>query len=125
MSADAPLVFRDLARRAADPDSESDHLDARLWEPLRPGVEIHRLYGKDGGPSAALLRYAPGGEVPEHLHPGYEHIYVLSGSQQDERGVYAAGDLVVNLPGTRHRVESPGGCVVLVVWERPIEFAAR
>jgi anti-sigma factor ChrR (cupin superfamily) len=93
------------------------------WEPLRDGVELLRLSG-DGkkGPSVALLRYAPGARVPEHEHPGFEVIYVLAGAQSDERGTYPAGTLVVNRAGGRHRVWSDEGCLVLIVWERPIEF---
>jgi anti-sigma factor ChrR (cupin superfamily) len=112
------------------PHSHAFHLGAVLaepdrlpWQPLRPGVEIHRLYGAEHeGPSAALLRYRPGAEVPWHVHTGAEHILVLSGSQEDHRGRYGAGSFVVNQPGTRHRVVSPDGCLVLVVWERPVRF---
>jgi len=95
------------------------------WQPFRPGIEIHRLYG-DGevGASAALLRYAPGAEVPSHLHRGAEHILVLQGSQEDERGCYGPGTFVVNSPGSTHRVFSRNGCLVLVVWERPVQFLA-
>lgn len=75
------------------------------------------------GAAAALLRYQPGAEVPEHTHTGHEHIFVLEGSQQDERGTYRAGAIVVNPPGSRHTVRSAGGCLVLIVWERPIRFA--
>ena len=91
------------------------------WEPFRDGVAIHRIYG-DGvaGPAAAFLRYCPGASVPRHEHQGYEHIFVISGSQEDESGVYGAGTLVVNPPGSRHAVVSKEGCLVLVVWERPI-----
>ena len=94
------------------------------WEPFRPGVEIRRLYGS-GGPdesSAALLRYAPGGVVPSHAHEGHEHILVLSGEQSDEHGTYGEGTLIVNPPGSRHRVTSQNGCIVLVIWERPVRF---
>jgi anti-sigma factor ChrR (cupin superfamily) len=72
-----------------------------------------------------LLRYAPGSQVPSHQHEGYEHVYVLSGEQQDERGTYPAGTFVVNPPGTSHRVWSPQGCLVLVVWQRPVRFLER
>ena len=91
------------------------------WSYWREGVQICRLYG-DGisGPAAALLRYAPNAEVPMHKHTGYEHVLVLSGTQQDAEGVYGTGTLVVNPPGSRHRVCAPGGCTVLVVWERPV-----
>jgi anti-sigma factor ChrR (cupin superfamily) len=93
------------------------------WEPLREGVEIHRIYG--GGaddPAAALLRYRPGAEVPWHLHAGVEHILVLAGTQEDGRGRYGPGTLVVNPAGTSHSVRSPEGCLVLAIWERPVRF---
>ena len=89
------------------------------WEAFQPGVEIHRLWGDPQASSAALLRYAAGSSVPRHRHEGIENVYVLSGAQQDERGVHAAGTHVVNPAGSSHAVSSPGGCVVLVVWERP------
>jgi anti-sigma factor ChrR (cupin superfamily) len=111
----APLAV-DLAALTAD-------LDRLAWRPLRPGVDIHVLYEvPGGGPAAALLRYAPGAEVPIHEHTGHEHIHVLQGAQHDERGRYVAGTFVVNPPGTRHRVWSPDGCLVLIVWERPVRF---
>lgn len=93
------------------------------WEPFREGIDILPLHGVgQGGASAALLRYRPGASVQEHRHPGYEHIYVLTGSQRDQRGVYEAGTLVVNPPGTTHWVASDDGCVVLIIWEQPVEF---
>ena len=97
------------------------------WQPLRAGVDEHRLYGShDGpGPTASILRYAPGAHVPYHRHDGYEHVYVLAGSQRDGRGTYAAGTLVINPPGTTHDVVSDDGCTVLVIWERPVSFVER
>jgi anti-sigma factor ChrR (cupin superfamily) len=93
------------------------------WEILREGVEIRRLAGKaNEGPSVALLRYRPGARVPRHRHAGYEVIYVVSGAQSDESGRYDAGSLVVNRQGDEHSVWSDEGCVVLIVWERPVEF---
>jgi anti-sigma factor ChrR (cupin superfamily) len=111
-----PLRIADLAEIAAHPE--------RLrWEPLRPGVEMHRLYqiGSDG-PSAAFLRYAAGTRLDRHRHAGFEHIFVLAGSQEDERGRYGAGAMVVNPPGSAHNVSSSEGCIVLVLWERPVIF---
>jgi nicotinamidase-related amidase/quercetin dioxygenase-like cupin family protein len=106
----------DLGAIAADPRRIA-------WRPFRPGVEIHVLYQTDGdGPAAVLLRYAPGAGVPRHLHQGHEHILVLAGSQEDERGRYRAGELVVNPPASAHTVTSAEGCVVLAVWERPVRF---
>lgn len=93
------------------------------WEPFHEGIDILRIYG-DGqqGPAAALLRYQPGASVPRHLHPDYEHIFVLEGSQRDERGVYPAGSCVIHAAGTEHSVRSDDGCLVLAVWNQPVQF---
>ncbi|NEQ55184.1 MAG: transcription negative regulator ChrR [Leptolyngbya sp. SIO3F4] len=101
--------------------SLADHPGRLTWEPFRPGIEIYRLYG-DGqqGPAAALLKYDPGATVPEHGHTGYEHIIVLSGAQQDHRGNHTAGTLVINPPDSSHDVVSDEGCIVLIIWEKPV-----
>lgn len=109
----SPLVVSDIWTLA-------DRADALSWQPFRPGVEIHRLYGDTTGPSAALLRYAPGAEVPHHDHMGYEHIFILSGAQRDQHQTYQAGSLVINAPGTHHAVASDEGCLVLIIWEKPV-----
>lgn len=109
-------AFAELLQRAGRPEL----LD---WWALRPGVAYHALYGRPGqGPAAALLRYASGAEVPVHEHSGYEYILVLEGVQEDVRGRYPPGTLVVNPPGSRHAVRSVEGCIVLAIWERPIRF---
>jgi anti-sigma factor ChrR (cupin superfamily) len=109
------LVVTDLVARVRRGDF--------VFEPYFPGVEIHRLYGDEtSGASAMLLRYAPGAHVDEHSHAAHEHIYVLSGEQADDRGVYGEGTLVVNAPGSRHSVWSDAGCVVLVIREQPVVF---
>jgi anti-sigma factor ChrR (cupin superfamily) len=111
-----PLVFASLLQGRLDPEQIQ-------WQPFRTGVEIARLYG--GAPdkcSAALLRYAPRARVPRHIHHGYEHILVLSGSQRDEHGLYEAGSLLISEPGSSHAIASDDGCVVLAIWEKPVEI---
>ncbi|MBD2110120.1 cupin domain-containing protein [Nodosilinea sp. FACHB-13] len=109
------IVLPDLKAMAADPELD--------WEPFRPGVDMFRLYpAEPDGTAAALLRYQPGASVPRHLHTGFEHILVLSGSQTDENGTYGVGTLVVNPPDTHHTVSSPDGCIVLAIWAKPIEI---
>lgn len=110
------LLLRDLGRIA-------EWQDEIPWRPFADGVEIHRLYGDGvGGPTAALLRYRDGGAVGLHEHAGYEHILVLSGAQHDEHGTVRAGSLAINAPGTRHRVLSESGCIVLAIYEKPVRF---
>lgn len=115
-----PRVLRNLF--------DSDGL-ARLngWTPFREGVDILRLYTdpEKDGPHAALLRYAAGASVPLHDHYGYEHILVLQGEQEDDFGCYGSGTCIVNEPGSRHAVHSRNGCVVLVIWNRPVRFCAE
>ena len=112
----------------SDGDLGLDEIMGRLernefaWEPFQPGVEIHRLWGDPQGASSALLRYAPGARVPRHRHEDVEEIRILRGSQRDERGVYPAGSHVVNPAGSIHTVESPEGCVALLVWRKPNTF---
>jgi anti-sigma factor ChrR (cupin superfamily) len=93
------------------------------WVPFRDGIDIHRLYGDgNGGPATALLRFHPGARVPLHEHTGYEHILVLSGSQDDEQGTADPGSLIINPPGTRHSIVSAAGCIVLAIYEKPVAF---
>ena len=95
----------------------------QLWRPFRQGIEIQPLYGDVGaGAAAAMLRYQPGSALPRHRHAGFEHIWVLSGSQRDASGEYGPGSFIVNPPDSTHSVDSPEGCIVMVVWERPVRF---
>ncbi|NJL49427.1 MAG: transcription negative regulator ChrR [Leptolyngbyaceae cyanobacterium SM2_5_2] len=97
------------------------HQEHLPWQPFRPGVDIYPLVQSANHQTRiALLRYQPGATVPVHEHPGFEQILVLSGSQQDDNGHYPAGTLVINQPGSHHRVASPEGCIVLIHWEKPV-----
>ncbi len=97
-------------------------ISSLTFNDLREGVEIHVLHEAPDGARVAILRYRPGAEVPTHRHEGYEYIYVLQGEQSDERGSYGVGSFVVNEPGVSHRVRSETGCVVLIIWQRPVVF---
>jgi anti-sigma factor ChrR (cupin superfamily) len=92
------------------------------WEKFREGIEICRIYDMPGGSNAALLRYKPGASLQEHFHLGHEHILVLSGSQIDEAGEHPAGTLLIYPPGSSHSVQSPAGCIVLIIRDRPVSF---
>lgn len=97
--------------------------ERREFKPFREGVEVSWLYGEGAsGSGAALLRYAAGARIPRHRHVGYEHIFVLEGSQCDDAGRYTQGSFIINEPNTEHEVWSAEGCLVLVIWERPVAF---
>jgi anti-sigma factor ChrR (cupin superfamily) len=112
-----PIILRNIF----GPDCDYDSLD---WKPFRKGIEILRLYGSPHqGPSAALLRYQPGARLPHHTHTGYEHIIVLSGSQDDDHGCHSEGSVIINPPASGHSVAVDTGCVVLAIWEHPVVFS--
>ncbi len=93
------------------------------WEDLRPGIQIMSLFeGAPGDYKTALMRFRPGASLPAHIHLGDEHVYVLTGCQEDEYGSYEAGGYVYNPIGTAHRVWSEEGCLVLVHWRAPMRY---
>lgn len=101
---------------------DADNADLN-WQPLQAGVDICTLHSTDAtGNSVALLRYEPGASIPPHLHVGHEYLFILRGSQRDEYGTYRQGTFLINLPEGRHRVVSDEGCLVLAIWETPVEF---
>ncbi len=115
-----PVVLRNLFTPRADIETILKDLP---WKPFRDGVRIAALYGNQtDGPSAALLHYTAGAGITRHEHDGYEHIFVLSENQQDERGVYPAGTLVINQPGSSHTVQNKNGGIVLVIRTKPARF---
>jgi anti-sigma factor ChrR (cupin superfamily) len=112
-----PLVVKDLI-------SIASHADEIAWAPFKDGVQIYRLYGDDSqGPAAAILRYEQGASVPLHTHQGYEHILILAGSQTDGTEVFESGSLLISAPGSSHRIASESGCIVLAIWQAPVEFS--
>ena len=116
------MVERFLLEQLFAPRADRDW-DALPWQPFRSGIEVFRVYG-DGsaGPSAALLRYAPGTQLTPHAHVDFEHIVVLSGSQSDEHGTYGPGSVLIHAAGSSHSVRSDDGCVVLGIWSAPVRF---
>ncbi len=97
--------------------------EGAAWEELRPGVRILPLFeGPPGNYKTALMRYLPGATVPAHIHLGDEHVYVLTGGQEDEFGAYDSGAYIYNPVGTTHRVWSEEGCLALVHWRAPERY---
>src|SRR2546430_6469773 len=97
------LVLRDLLTKGG-----LDALDWRRWEqPGRSGVDIHPLYTTPDEPTgtAFIVRMGAGAHGDLHEHLGYELMFVLDGELRNDNGDrYAAGDLIVERPGSAHRV---------------------
>jgi anti-sigma factor ChrR (cupin superfamily) len=75
--------------------------------PFRAGIEIDRTYGdRIAGPAATVLRYRTGASAPGTTIAVFEHVVMPAGSQEDERGVYPAGRLAINPPGSCRSVRS-------------------
>ncbi len=96
------------------------------WRVVGPGVRqlvLHRPR-VPGGPTAMLLRIAPGRKMPDHGHRGLEMTLVLDGGYTDAMGHFVAGDVAEVEPDTDHRPIADKGrdCVCLVAVDAPIEF---
>jgi len=110
-----PIVLKDALTNI---EAISESLD---WKPFRPGVDIARIYSTpEAGPEAAFLRYQPGASIPQHIHSGYEHIFILKGTQIDRSGEHGAGTVIINPPGSSHSITSPEGCIILIIWDKPV-----
>ena len=97
-------------------------VDWQRWvQPGRAGADIHTLYrSADHGATAFLVRFGPGAHGDLHEHPDHELMFVLEGELHNDNGDrYGVGDLIVEEPGSVHRVTSPQGCTLLVVREAP------
>lgn len=66
----------------------------------------------------------PGAVLPDHRHVGIEQSDVLDGTLVDDDGACPAGNFVWRRAGSVHKALSPGGCLVLGVFEKPNEFLA-
>jgi len=108
------------------PDRQSFYVDVegQPWQQTRwPGIEIKVLMeDKTTGMTTSLTRFAPGAELPDHVHVGIEQSYVLEGSLVDHEGVCTAGNYVWRKAGSRHSAHSPDGCLVLGFFQKPNQF---
>ena len=99
-------------------------VDGLPWEQTRfAGIETKTLFiDKATGSVTALIRMAPGARLPDHEHPLSEQSYVLDGVLVDDDGSCGAGNFVWRPAGSRHEAWSPGGCLVLGIFQVPNKF---
>jgi quercetin dioxygenase-like cupin family protein len=89
--------------------------DARVWEPIYPGVTTMRLHRHGDGGGAALFRLEAGAEIPLHGHDVGEHTYVIEGDLWMGSERLAAGDAVWTEPGETHVVRAISDALFLGV----------
>jgi anti-sigma factor ChrR (cupin superfamily) len=99
------------------------------WTPMRfAGCEMKSLlFDPKSGMATALMRMAPGAELPDHEHALIEQTYVLEGTLVDKEGPDAGtevgpGEFVWRPAGSRHSAWSPNGCLTLAMFQIPNKF---
>ncbi|MEP7728556.1 cupin domain-containing protein [Marinomonas primoryensis] len=86
----------------------------------RSGAQINTLYENEDK-SIALVRFNPGAEAKPHIHNGFESIFVIEGSYQDEFGRHIEGDLIIYPNNSVHSWSSQEGALLYVVWGGTVE----
>jgi len=123
---------------AVTPKARHDTLDTHShvvrpaemeWKKTRfPGCEVKGLlFEKETGLVTALIRCAPGAELPDHEHVKIEQTYVLEGKLCDKEGPAAgltvtAGEFVWREAGSRHVAWTPEGGLMLAMFQVPNKF---
>lgn len=89
--------------------------DARLWQPLYPGVEAMDLHRHEHGGGAALFRMRAGAVIPLHDHVLGEHTYVIEGELEFGTTRLGTGDALWTEPGETHVVRALSDALFLGV----------
>lgn len=71
---------------------------------------------------AFIVKFEPGGFIPEHDHPGREFAYVIEGEMIVGNERLKAGDFLTAGWGEVHNVTTEKGVTFLIVIEKPIEI---
>lgn len=87
------------------------------WRILREGIQIKSL-AKDPerGIQIDIIKLAPSLDDPPHWHNGFEWVYILEGSMEDDKGLHKKGDFLSNYKDQKHKVRTEEGCTALIVW---------
>ena len=96
-----------------------------------PGCEAKTLlFDKSTGLMTALMRFAPGAELPDHEHVKIEQTYVIEGKLVDKDGPSAGlevgpGEYVWREAGSRHSAWCPEGGLMLAIFQVPNKFFTK
>ena len=105
--------------------------DALPWQGTRfEGIEVKTLLlDRASGLVSVLMRMAPGATLPEHEHVLIEQTWVIDGHLVDRSGPdegleCKAGQFIWRPAGSRHSAWSPGGGLMLALFQMPNRFFA-
>lgn len=100
-------------------------LDWDVWtEPGRVGVDRYALWSPSETEESVgmLVRYPEGAHGDFHEHLGYELMLVLDGKLDHSNGQsFGPGDLIVEEPGTHHRMSTVAGATILAIRTKPTD----
>jgi hypothetical protein len=93
------------------------------WFDFKPNVKKLILAGAAETQHIAILWYTiTEGGVALHYHAKTESVYVIDGTQTDDKGVYPTGTVYFNPPGSGHQVTHSSGFFQLA-YAAPPDFA--
>ena len=96
------------------PPSQVFTLSDIAWSEALPGVRLKPVWSDVATKRRALLvRFEPGATLPPHRHVGDELIFLIEGSNADESGEVATGDMNYRPNGCVHTVTTKNGATVL------------
>ena len=121
-SADSGAAPVDAAKTVLDLSHVKEHPDEYEWFDFRPNVKKLILAGAAETEHIAILWYtvADGG-VALHYHSKTESVYVIDGTQTDDKGSYPTGTVYFNPPGSGHAIRDSSG-FFLLAYASPPDF---
>ncbi len=100
------------------PRSQTFALSDIAWVDALPGVRQKPIWrDKESHRRVVLARFEAGASLPRHRHVGEELIFLIEGSNADESGEVATGNMSYRPNGCEHTVTSRNGGISLAfVW---------
>ena len=100
------------------PPSQIFTLKDIAWTEALPGMRQKRIWEDATAKRRAIMaRFEPGASLPLHKHVGDELIFIVEGSNADEAGEVATGNMSYRPNGCTHTVTTTNGATALAfVW---------
>jgi quercetin dioxygenase-like cupin family protein len=93
-----------------------------VWRQIAPGVERGELRAGKPGAGTALLRFVKGSVVGDHIHPGGEELFLVSGSLRIGRWFLRPGDYLYTGCNGVNDAEALEDSLVLQMQPEPMRF---